>query len=239
MIYKPYVYPEYSAAIQNIDCISNQLGCVDQLYSPVKEPMALPVGSYHVPFLGYPIFILGIYNHKLGTLKKEYGMSLQVLFMILTVAHSGTFPGAPNSPKSWSYLYTLSPRRENSAYPWSPRIWAQHATSPPQEAPGRSACGEASASAAAVAAPADSQSSRPLMKACHVGKRFCYLCIYVYMYIHSCMYKYGLYEGLSGCTCSCETSLWGCSAAYKSLDHGSCGGASVVVHRSHCCLEVP
>ena len=26
----------------------------------------LPVGSYHVPFLGYLILVLGIYNHKVG-----------------------------------------------------------------------------------------------------------------------------------------------------------------------------
>ena len=30
----------------------------------------LPVGSYHVPFFGYPILVLGIYNHKFGYPKK-------------------------------------------------------------------------------------------------------------------------------------------------------------------------
>ena len=38
----------------------------------------LPVGSYHVPFFGYPILVLGIYNHKFGYPKNQHGMSLQV-----------------------------------------------------------------------------------------------------------------------------------------------------------------
>ena len=32
--------------------------------------MLVSVGSYHVPFLGYPILALGIYNHKFGYPKK-------------------------------------------------------------------------------------------------------------------------------------------------------------------------
>ena len=32
----------------------------------VKNNRARPVGSYHVPVFGYPIWVLGIYNHKFG-----------------------------------------------------------------------------------------------------------------------------------------------------------------------------
>ena len=48
-------------------------------WSPCYHDRTIPVGSYHVPFCGYPILGLGTYNHKVGYLQNGHGMSLRKL----------------------------------------------------------------------------------------------------------------------------------------------------------------
>ena len=48
---------------------AQELGCSVPWAHP-KSRSTLPVGPYHVPFFGYPILILGIYNHYFGYPKK-------------------------------------------------------------------------------------------------------------------------------------------------------------------------
>ena len=40
----------------------------DAMY--LRKNGSVPVDSYHVPFFGYPILVLGLYNHKVGYPKK-------------------------------------------------------------------------------------------------------------------------------------------------------------------------
>ena len=66
-------FPEWARKLSSYDFCSP--GASQSL---TQKRDKLPVGSYHVPFLGDSVLSSGIYYHKVGYPEKGYGMSLQL-----------------------------------------------------------------------------------------------------------------------------------------------------------------